>query len=99
VLTAVRNLLADGMNPIKRVEKEERFTGKRMRRCGEQNAAILGFAHPVNLKGSAGDVAGEFSHPLRLVVPDELLRIDGKARGIPLQQPVHELFGETFRAV
>ena len=62
-MAAVRDLLADGMNPIKRVEKEERFSGKRIRGCGEQDTAILGLAHPVNSNGSAGDVAGEFFQP------------------------------------
>ena len=99
MLAAVRDLLADGMNPIKRVEKEERFSGKRIRGCGEQDTAILGLAHPVNSNGSAGEVAGEFFQPLRLVVSDELLRIDRKPGRIPLQQPVHELLGETLRAV
>ena len=79
VLTAVRNLLADGMNPIKRVEKEERFTGKRMRGCGEQDASILGFAHPVNSKGSAGDVAEK-----RILLDDDQrcrLAVKGKVLG------------------
>ncbi len=55
------------MKPIKRVEKEERFSGKRSRGCVEQETAILGLAHPVNSNGSAGEVAGEFFQPLRLV--------------------------------
>jgi len=35
MLATIGDLLADRMEPIQRVEKEERLSGKRMRGCGK----------------------------------------------------------------
>ena len=67
-MATIGDLLADRMDPIQRVEKEERLSGKRMRGCSERDAAILGFAHPVDSDGSAGEITGQFLQPLRLML-------------------------------
>jgi hypothetical protein len=69
---------------------------KRMRGCGERYPAILGFAHPVDSDGSTGEIAGQFLQPLRLMLRYQLLGVERKSRGIPLQQLFHELLGKAL---
>lgn len=99
VLATIGDLLADRMDPIRRVEKEERLSGKRMRGCSERDAAILGFAHCVDSDRSAGEIAGKFVQPLRLMVQDKLLGVYREPRRSPFHQLVHERLGKTLGAV
>jgi len=99
MLATIGDLLADRMEPIQRVEKEERLSGKRMRGCGKRHPAILGFAHPVDSDWSAGEIAGQFLQPLRLLLRYQLLGVDRKSRGIPLHELVHELLGKALGVV
>ena len=99
MLTSVWDLLADSMNPIEGVEQQSRVSRQWMKRCCDRDPTLRGLGDTAELKRGAGDVGGEFFEPVRFIVEDELACMNGKARGTPLQQLVHERFREALGTV
>jgi hypothetical protein len=99
VLTFVWDLLTDGMDPVEDIDGHRGLSRQWMGRSGDANATVGRLGNGAKPYRSTGEVEGEFFELLWFVVKDELVSIDGKARGIPIQQFVHERFGETLGPV
>jgi len=85
MLAAVRDLLADGMNPIEGLEQQSGVSGKGVRGSGHLDTAVVVLANGVKPDGSASQVTGDVFEPSGLIVIDELGGMNGKAGWIPLQ--------------
>jgi hypothetical protein len=70
-----------------------RFSRAQEARLGEDEAggvSVWDLGDPTEPYRSTGKVEGEFFELLGFIVRDELVCVDGKARGIPVQQLVRE---------
>jgi len=87
------------MDPIEDIENDSGLSRQWMGGSGDANATIAHRGDTAKLCRSSGEVEREFFELLRFVVRDELIGVDGKAGGTPIEQLVHEGFGETLGTV
>ncbi len=99
MLAGIRDLQTDGMNPIEHIEKQNFVSGQRMRRGSDTNATPRSLGDAGEPYRSSGEVKGEFFEFLWFIVKDELVCVDGKARGVSIQQLAHEVLGEPLGTV
>ena len=78
MLAAVRDLLANGMNPIEGLEQQSGVSGKGVRGSGHLDTAVVVLANGVKPDGSASQVTGDVFEPSGLIVIDELGGMNGK---------------------
>ena len=78
-MAGVGDLLADGMNPIERVESQERVCSPGLSRSGDLDTALVADANPFGSKRRASQVAGKPFESVGFIVEDELAGMNGKA--------------------
>ena len=69
MLAAVGDLLADGVNPIERVQSQDRLGSHGLRRSGHLDTALVADANPFGSKRRASQVAGKPFESVGFIVP------------------------------